>query len=240
MTVKGLCEAMGIDTIPLGVYDAPDPDRFAPFVPLKRCIFDHYADFQSGFSVLIDHSTKGCPGCGYWMFGKESFPSRAAMVNFLVEKEGLREHAGHMENWLTAHPPRTATHGHIVLGPFREPEKAVLRTLTFFVRPDQLGSLIIGANYSADGDHPDAVLAPFGSACGLLYTMFPDLSLAQAIIGGTDIAMRQHLPLDVLAFTVTAPMLERLLRLDEGNSFLGKPWLKRLQQTRQEQAAHRQ
>ncbi len=240
MTVDMLCEAVGIDTHPLGVYDAPDPDCFAPLVPLKRCIFDHYKDFQAGYSVVVDDMTRGCPGGGYWMIGKEGFPSRAAMVSFLVEKEGLQEHADHMESWLAAHPPRTATHGHIVLGPLREALQSYLRTVTFFVRPDQLGSLIIGAQYHDDGEHSDPVLAPFGSACGLLSTMFPDLSQARAIIGATDLAMRQHLPQDVLAFTVTVPMLDRLLRLDDGHSFLGKPWLRRLNQARQEQALHRE
>ncbi len=45
--------------------------------------------------------------------------------------------------------------------------------------------------------------------------------MARAVIGATDIAMRRHLPPDVLAFTVTRAMYERLCSLDE-RSFLGK------------------
>jgi hypothetical protein len=44
--------------------------------------------------------------------------------------------------------------------------------------------------------------------------------------------MRQHIPPDLLAFTVTVPMLERLLSLDDGHSFLGKSFLSQLKLAR--------
>jgi hypothetical protein len=53
----------------------------------------------------------------------------------------------------------------------------------------------------------------------------------QAVIGATDIAMRQYLPPDILAFSVTVPMFEQLCALDE-RSFLYKPFLKNLQRSR--------
>jgi len=55
--------------------------------------------------------------------------------------------------------------------------------------------------------------------------------MSQASIGATDIAMRQHVPPDILAFTVTKPMLGRLCKLDE-RSFLDKPFLQRLNKAR--------
>ena len=76
MPLNSFCDALGIETLPIGVYDAPDPELFVPVVPLKRCIFDHYQDFQSGAAVILDPTAKGCPGCGYWMLGKMRFPSR--------------------------------------------------------------------------------------------------------------------------------------------------------------------
>ena len=48
MPLGSFCDVMEIETLPIGVYDAPDPELFAPLVPLKGCIFDHYQDFQSG------------------------------------------------------------------------------------------------------------------------------------------------------------------------------------------------
>src|ERR1039458_2780237 len=90
MTLTKLCEATGIETVPVGVYDVPESVHVTPLIPLKRCIFDHYQDFQSGVSVLLDQTSLGCPGCGYWMLGKGRFPSKEAMVTFLTDKEGLR------------------------------------------------------------------------------------------------------------------------------------------------------
>jgi len=60
-----------------------------------------------------------------------------------------------------------------------------------------------------------------------LVTLFEDLGIPQAVVGATDIAMRQHLPPEVLAFTVTRSMFEQLCALDE-KSFLYKPFWKRL------------
>ena len=44
---------------------------------------------------------------------------------------------------------------------------------------------------------------------------FADLSIPQASIGTTDIAMRQHIPPDILGFTVTKSMFEQLCALDD-------------------------
>lgn len=69
-----------------------------------------------------------------------------------------------------------------------------------------------------------------GSGCSELHP-FEDLDIPQAAIGATDIAMRQHLPPDILAFTVTRPMFRQLCELDE-HSFLYKPFLQRLREAR--------
>ena len=65
-----------------------------------------------------------------------------------------------------------------------------------------------------------------------LVSLFEDLSVPQALIGTTDIAMRKHLPPNILAFTVTVPMFEQLCALDE-NSFLYKPFWRNLRRARE-------
>jgi hypothetical protein len=65
-----------------------------------------------------------------------------------------------------------------------------------------------------------------------MITVFEDLAMPQASIGATDIAMRQWLPPDILALSVTMPMFEQLCSLDE-KSFLYKPFLKNLQKSRE-------
>jgi hypothetical protein len=162
------------------------------------------------------------------MLGKGRFPNKEVMIAFLTDKEGLRESAQLTEAWLDAHPTHAPQNGNIFIGPVRDELSEYLWTITFFVNPDQLSFLIYAAHYYAHPDDPDPVLASFGSGCGLMHSMFPDLSRPQAIIGATDIAMRQHLPPDILAFTVTVPMLTRFLSLDDGHSFLDKSFLERL------------
>ena len=48
-----------------------------------------------------------------------------------------------------------------------------------------------------------------------------DADMPRAIIGAMDIAMREHLPLDILTLTVSKPMYSQLCELDE-NSFVNR------------------
>ncbi len=68
-----------------------------------------------------------------------------------------------------------------------------------------------------------------------LAPLFDNLNVPQAIIGATDDTIRQSFPPDILAFTVTKPMFERLCALDE-QSFLYKPFWDDLQKAREKLA----
>jgi hypothetical protein len=232
LNLKELCRLMEIDTRPIGVYDAPDPTPFAPLVGLKRCVFDHYADWQNGQTLDVSGRSRGCPGCGYWMRGVQGFPSKEAFVKFLAEKEGLRASSELMEAWVDATPPYQPVNEHVLIGPVRDETAEYLKTVTFFVNPDQMSVLMHGAVYHAHPDDPAPVLAPFGSGCGQMLALFPNPAKPQALIGATDLAMRGLLPAERLAFTVTVPMLDRLLSLDPQQSFLGKPFLRKLREAR--------
>ncbi|SIO26345.1 DUF169 domain-containing protein [Halodesulfovibrio marinisediminis] len=234
MTILELCKVVGIETRPVGVYDAPDAEQFAPLVDPKRCIFAAYEAWQAGQTLSVTSTKYGCPGCGYWMTGIETFPSREVFVNFLYNKEGMRESAGLMNAWLDATPPYHPQHGNILIGPVHEEMEEYLKTVTFFVTPDQLSTLMLGAVYHSHPDDVEPVIAPFGSGCGQMLSLFRDLNKPQAIIGATDIAMRSYIPADHLAFTVTIPMLKRFLSLDKERCFLGKHFLKKLKQSRVE------
>lgn len=227
-----LCDVIGITTKPVGVYDAPDPSKFEPLADPKRCIFAAYDSWQNGETLTIEAEQCKCPGCAYWMTGVEKFPNRQAFVNFLYSKEGLRESADLMNAWLDASPPYKPQYQYVMIGPIREEMEAYLKTVTFFVNPDQMSVLMQGAVYHSHPNDMQPVISPFGAGCGQLLSMFQDLNKPQAIIGTTDIAMRNNLPPDILGFTVTKPMLNRLLSLDRERSFLGKHFLKRLIESR--------
>ena len=103
--------------------------------------------------------------------------------------------------------------------------------MTFWVNADQLSVLQHGAYHHHAWGEPDPVTVPFGSGCSELVVPFRDLDRPQAVIGGTDIAMRDGLPPGVLAFTVTVPLFAQLCALGD-DSFLGKGFLARLRKAR--------
>jgi hypothetical protein len=221
----------------LGLYDAP---RVEPFEPLEcpsegkhACFFSFFESWNNGKTLHLTRDNSGCGGCGYWMFGKESRP-RNAFIEFLADTEGLKDSQELMERWLDHENPYQVENGHLLVGPLREEQRKYLKTVTFFVTPDQLSVLTTGAQYYHSPTDPlTPVIAPFGSGCMLMLPSFKDLDYPQAIIGATDLAMRQYLSPGILSFTVTVPMFRQLCQLDE-NSFLYKPFLRNLKKSRGE------
>jgi hypothetical protein len=231
---KKLLEILDIRTPLIGFYDAPDTSPFRPLVQPgsgeRRCVFASYEDWLKGATLHLTRENFGCGGAGRALCDVTT-RSREDFVEFLVDDEGLKASHELMNQWLDTGQVYRQTHPHLLIGPLREEQYAYLRTVTFYVNPDQLGALTVGAQYySAPGD-PAPVIAPFGSGCSQLVSLFGDLDIPQAIIGATDIAMRKHLPADIMAFTVTKPMFERLCALDE-RSFLYKPFWRDLQKAR--------
>lgn len=214
----------------IGFYDAPDEGLFDSPTKITKCLFAYFEAWQKGETLLISKKYFGCRGCGRWLAGLDNM-QRDQFLAFLAETEGLKDSKELVAQWVDANPTYQMEHDHLYIGPLNPKAYEYLKTVTFFVNPDQMSSLMIGAAYHASPSDPEPVIAPFGSGCGQLVPMFKDLNVPQAIIGGTDIAMRKHLPSDVLTFTVTKPMYERLCSLDE-RSFLFKPFLKGLQEER--------
>ncbi len=228
---ENLCRRIDLKIPVIGFYDAPDPTPFEPLVKPNPgdCVFVFYKDWLKGKTLYITKEHYGCGGAGRWMCGVE-MRSRKEFIKFLADDEGLKASHELMEKWIDIGKPYRSTHTHILIGPLKESQWTYAKSITFFVNPDQLSILAIGAQYhSAPGDLPP-VIAPFGSGCMQLLP-FKDLTIAQASIGTTDIAMRQHIPPDTLGFTVTRKMFKQLCELDE-RSFLYKDFLKRLKKAR--------
>lgn len=231
-----LLHELDLRTPLIGLYDAPDPGAFAPLVVPGRgagrgpCLFHFYKAWAKGQTLHLTAGDFGCGGCGRALFGVQT-RERDAFIRFLWKDEGLRASRELMEGWIDHSPTYAPEHGNIMIGPLRPELGAYLRTVTFWVDADQLSVLQQGAYHQQAWDEPDPVTVPFGSGCSQLITGFHDLDKPQAVIGGTDIAMRDGLPPGVLAFTTTVPMFERLCTLDD-DSFLGKGFLKRLRRSR--------
>jgi hypothetical protein len=228
-----ILEKLAIDEPLIGLYDAPEA---APFVPLvepagsRACIFASRPQWLAGKTL---HITKDRHGCGApHLLGLQT-RTREDMVEFLVGEEGLRASPELMEAWLDAQPGYRPHHEHILLGPLKADQYEYLLSATFYVDADQLSVLCTGASYYSAPDDPAPVTAPFSSGCGQLAAVFRDIDTPQAVIGATDQAMRQHLPKELLAFTVTKPMFERLCDwADDGKSSLHNNFLRRLMKGR--------
>lgn len=226
-------------TIPLmGFYDSSGTEGFSPIIspdPGKHmCIFCFYENWLRGETLVITKENFGCAGAGNCLCNIQT-RTQKDLVKFLKDGEGLKATHEIMNKWVEYRTPYEQQYPYLLIGPLRDDKYDLVKTITFFVNPDQLASLIIGANYkSVPGDIP-AVIAPFGAGCMELLPLFEDLNIPQAIIGSTDIAMRQHIPPDIMAFTVTKPMFEQLCDLGE-ESFLYKPFLKNLKKARAEKA----
>ncbi len=231
---SNLLSIAGISRPLVGAYDAPDPTPFAPLVeppPGRRaCVFSFYKAWLGGQTLHLTADNFGCGGAGHWLCGIQT-RSPDEFVRFLVDDEGLKASHDLMRQWLAEERGYRQRHPHILIGRLHPDQYEFCRTVTFWVTPDQLGLLMLGAQYHTAPTDPPPVLAPFGSGCSQLLGLLDDLEAPQAVIGATDIAMRQYLPPDLLAFTVTRPMFEQLCALDQ-SSFLYKPFWRRLREAR--------
>jgi hypothetical protein len=225
------CKRIDLNIPLIGFYDAPDP---VPFEPLLRpepgdCVFAFYDTWTQGKTLHITKEHYGCGGAGRWMCGVER-RSRKDFISFLVDGEGLKVSHKLMEKWIDASKPYKSTHPHILIGPLKQDQWKYAKSVTFFANPDQVSALVYGSQYNSAPEDPPPMIAPFGSGCMQLLP-FEDLSIPQASIGTTDIAMRQYIPPDILGVTVTKTMFKQLCELDE-RSFLYKPFLSNLRNAR--------
>lgn len=212
----------------IGVYDAPDPSAFAPLTePDEReCVFAARQRWHRGETL---HITRERHGCGARQLLGVDERTREEMVSFLCDQEGLKATHELMELWLDAGRSYEPRHGHLLIGPLRPEQYEYLRTVSFYVNPDQLAVLCAGATYYHRPGEAEPVIAPFGSGCMQILSLFEDLDVPQAIIGALDQAMRRHLDPCLLSFTATRPMFERLcLWAEDPRSSLHTGFLKGL------------
>lgn len=228
---SNLIKRIDLSTRLIGLYDAPDPGLFEPLVRPEQgdCVFSFYRNWEKGKTLHITKEHHGCGGAGRWMCGIET-RSREDFIKFLVDDEGLKASYELMEKWIDSSKSYQATYPHILIGPLKKDQWNYTKSVTFFVNPDQLSTLMIGTQYKSSPEDPIPVIAPFGSGCMELLP-FKNLNIPQAAIGATDIAMRKYLSPDILTFTVTKTMFKQLCELDE-RSFLYKGFLQNLRRAR--------
>jgi len=90
-----------------------------------------------------------------------------------------------------------------------------VRSITFLVNPDQLSALVVLANY--DGEHNENVIIPFSAGCqsiGICTFRENERDHPRAVVGLVDLSarknLRQQLGRDVMSFSITPKMFERM------------------------------
>jgi len=229
-----LLEKTEINLPLIAFYDAPETMSFEPTISpnkhARACMYSFYRKWLKGETVILTKDNFGCGGASHHLFNQPK-RSHEDFIHFLADDEGLKANYVLMDNWVKASQAYKPENDYLLYGPLKMEQYKFVKTTTFLVNPDQLSMLMIGAQYFASTKDPEPVIAPFGSGCMQSISLFKDLNIPQAIIGATDMAMRQYLPAEILAFTVTKPMFENLCKL-ESNSFLEKGFIKQLKKVR--------
>lgn len=229
-----LLEAIDLEIPLIGLYDAPYSKDFEPIItPVvgkRACAYQFYKQWIKGKTLLLTNANYGCGGCGHWFFGVEN-RTREEYIDFLANDEGLKASEEIMGLWFDNSKTYEPENTNIFIGVLKSEMYDYLRTITFFVNPDQLSVMALAANYYAKPTDPNPVIAQFGSGCMEMLNIIEKEDYPQAIIGSTDLAMRQNLPPNIIAFTVNKLMYDNFCKLDE-NSFLTKPFLQRLKKAR--------
>jgi len=222
-------------TIPLiGVYDTPDVEAFPNVVsPVKgrhACLFSWFNQWQQGTWLRLSPDNFGCGGAGFYWFSKET-RSREKFVEFLCDDEGLKGSHDNMNAWIDQTKTYHPEYENLIVGPLVPEQYQHLKTVTFFVNPDQLSNLVVGAQYFQHPEDGAPLKVEFGSGCSQLLTKVATADHPMATIGALDSAMRRFLPRDILAFTVSREKFEELCRLDD-DSFLNRPFIETLRKAR--------
>ena len=229
-----LLEKTGIELPLIAFYDAPETEPFEPILKPNKtghvCMYSFYKKWLKGLTIVLSKNNFGCGGASHHLFNQPT-RSHEDFIKFLTDDEGLKANSHLMDEWIKVSMSYQPEHEYILYGPLKEDLYSFVKTITFLVNPDQLSMLMIGAQYFTIPSDPEPVIAPFGSGCMQSVSLFKDLNVPQAIIGATDMAMRQFLPPDILAFTVTKSMFENLCKLDN-NSFLEKGFIEQLKRVR--------
>lgn len=234
--VNRLTARLRLTTPLIGVYDAPPSSAFAPLVESEgtTCCFAHYSRWIAGETLVISRGGAGCQGAQRALGLEKGYP--AHMAHFLTDGigapkgEGLKATPEIAQAYLDRGRPLKLASGYILVGPLRLEQWDALRSVTFFVDPDRLGAVMTLSGYwTAD----NVVSAPFGSGCSLLWRSLEEDGKDRAVLGGTDIAMRRHLPPDILSLSVTPRRFEQMVSFPD-DAFLNRSWWNGLMDEREQ------
>lgn len=157
------------------------------------------------------------------------------MADDFLQGERYKKNPGLTRQFLEKQPIQKIPAEFVVLKPLNaaDPGHDDIKSVTFFVEPDQLSALVILANF---GSGDDNVAIPYAAGCqviGIHGYRELDRPRPRAIVGLTDISARRtvrgSLGKNVLSFTMPWPVFERM-EGDVEASFLNRETWKSLNQ----------
>jgi uncharacterized protein (DUF169 family) len=133
--------------------------------------------------------------------------------------------------FVTSLPIVDAPARYVVMKPLRDADltRDNVGSITFLVNPDQLSALVVLANY--DGEHNENVIIPHAAGCqsiGICAFREGERKHPRAVVGLVDPSarknLRRQLGREVMSFSVTVQMFQRMEENVEGSFLQRETW----------------
>ncbi len=224
------------------------------------CVIALLKSASNGKTAVFSRATFGCPGGGVGLgFGNcyEHFPGgiehflstgnpefcqtefgRAVATRMpdIEEGEGYFKTPEIAASFIASLPIMESEQEYVVFKPLQESgENEIPAVVVFLVNPDQLSALVVLANYGRHGN--EQVIVPFAAAChtvGIIPFREARSETPRAVIGLTDVTVRNKFAKDLLSFAIPYPLFLEMEANVKG-SFLEKHnWQHLLERNRTE------
>lgn len=203
--------------MPIGVFYSDElcGAKYAPTPPQSKrgyvCLFAQLSKVHHGECLAFDAENIGCWGALRNLFGGPY--QEDITVNLLVNIEKFKCDREQTNLMHQINPLAQPTGKYVIFKPIDKLKKENNPLIyCIFAKPDVISALHTLSCF--DNTRIDNVITPFGSGCEQMLTFAFDEARKEnprAILGGMDTAMRTCVKSDLLTFSVSATMFERMV-----------------------------
>ena len=194
---------------------------------------DQYRSFPGGEECFCRFLSSGNAGSepGQTIGQQMAASGATAMAEEFLQGERYLKSPQVVAKFLAGLPIIDIPARYVVMKPLREVDftRDNVRSITFLVNPDQLSALVVLANY--EGEHNENVVIPFAAGCqaiGICTYRENEQENPRAVVGLVDLSarknVRRQLGKDIMSFSVTAEMFQRMERNVEGSFLERETW----------------
>jgi len=194
---------------------------------------DQYRNFPGGEECFCRFLSSGNAGSepGQSVGEGMAASGAAAMADEFLKGERYLKDPEAVRKFVACLPVMDIPARYVVMKPLRDVDLAVddVRSITFLANPDQLSALVVLANY--DGEHNENVIIPFAAGCqsiGICTFRENERERPRAVVGLVDLSarknLRRQLGKDLMSFSVTPRMFERMEENVEGSFLQRETW----------------